>query len=60
MPHDLSSADDENDDTGEQDLIEDGLESDIEESQKLELMSDDLDDVEESHENDQDQDGLSL
>ena len=58
MPHDLSSVDDENDDTGEQDLIEDGLESDIEESQKLELMSDDLDDVEESHEDDQD--GLSL
>ncbi|HCK72019.1 MAG TPA: hypothetical protein DHW38_10620, partial [Planctomycetaceae bacterium] len=58
LPHDLSSVDDENDDTGEQDLIEDGLESDIEESQKLELMSDDLDDVEESHEDDQD--GLSL
>ena len=58
MPHDLSSVDDENDDTGEKDLIEDGLESDIEESQKLELMSDDLDDVEESHEDDQD--GLSL
>ena len=60
LPHDLSSVDDENDDTGEQDLIEDGLESDIEESQKLELMSDDLDNVEESHEDDQDRDGLSL
>ena len=60
LPHDLSSVDDENDDTDEQDLIEDGLESDIEESQKLELMSDDLDDVEESHEDDQDRDGLSL
>ena len=60
-PYDLGSVEDEYDIAGEEDLVADDVSADADENREVELMSDGQDDsVQESLEDDQNQDELSL